>query len=119
MLTLDLKPIMQAKGMKKMYTTLVQAGVPVPSARKLADGSVKMLSLAHLERICLLLKCTPNDVLSWVPAEGQAVEGQPLAQLRTEEGKGLEWLADAQGMSVEELRALGEKLKEVRGGGQG
>ena len=48
-------------------------------------NKINMFSLEHLEKICMLLGCTPNDLLDWAPQkEDEAVAKHPLSALRRE-----------------------------------
>jgi DNA-binding Xre family transcriptional regulator len=46
---------------------LRKSGFSPYSASQITNEKVKVLDLKHLERLCLLLNCTPHDLLEWVP----------------------------------------------------
>ncbi len=118
MLSLRIKAIFKARGIRYPYAWLAANGVSEPAARKLAAEAYRNLPLNNLEQLCLLLRCTPNDVLRWEPAPGTDTAHQPLAALLATEDNGLEWLNDIGNMSIDELRALGEKVKAAQADGE-
>lgn len=110
MLHLNLIPLLKARGVSQPYAWLVKSGFPVSAARRFAANDYKEIPLRYLEKLCLMLRCTPNDLLCWEP-EGEVPERHPLAALISSEASGLEWIDELRGMSLDELRALGRKLK--------
>ena len=53
------------RGIKNPYTLLVKAGISSHSASDLLKSNVRGMRLDHLEKVCILLNCTPNDLLVW------------------------------------------------------
>jgi DNA-binding Xre family transcriptional regulator len=83
MLTLDLKPIFQQRGIEKPYTFLVKAGISPQSATKIINNKTRVFRLDHIEIICEKLNCTPNDLLSWTPdSKGNLAENHSLTKLK-------------------------------------
>ena len=56
-----------AKGVDKVFTFLTEAGFSKEFATKIKNNRTKRLSVDMLERLCLALNCTPNDVMEWHP----------------------------------------------------
>src|SRR5579863_2860277 len=67
MLNLSLKRILKARGVEQPYKFLVQNGFVPFTAHKYKNGHVEHMRLDHIERLCVLLNCTPNDVFEWTP----------------------------------------------------
>lgn len=111
MLSIDVRPVMAARGVRKVYAHLVKAGMPVTAARKLSDNTYRVVPLEHLETLCLLLKCTPNDLLVWVPDQGQIVDGQPLAALRRGRRKGAGMAGTASGIAGGQAAGAGSEAE--------
>ena len=103
---------MKAQGIMHPFSHLMKAGFSRAVAQQLTSGRVAVLKLAHLEKLCLLLQCRPHDVLVWRPDEGQTAE-VPLGELQEKED-GLDFLATLQGMPVDKLREIGERLREMK-----
>ena len=43
----------------------------------------KNIRMEHIEKLCLDLHCTPNDLMEWIPSESEPIEdNHPLTKLR-------------------------------------
>ncbi len=88
MLQLNLKRIFKARGIFEPYKFLVQSGFVPFTAHKYKNGSVAHMRIDHIEKLCVLLNCTPNDLFEWVPSdllEDRA--DHPLQRIRRREKK--------------------------------
>lgn len=59
--------IFKARGIEKPFTFLVSAGISRQFASKIYNNKVKRLNFDVMERLCVLLNCTPNDFMEWIP----------------------------------------------------
>jgi DNA-binding Xre family transcriptional regulator len=85
MLTLHLTPIFKARGIKKPYSFLVKAGLSPHSANYIAYGKGRVFRLDHIELLCKLLVCEPNDLLAWKPNKNELIaKDHPLTKLKQE-----------------------------------
>lgn len=83
MLTFHLDPIFKARGIEKPYSFLVKAGISPNTAYKITNGKMRILRLDHVELLCDLLVCEPNDLLIWAPNKGSRPPGNhTLAKLK-------------------------------------
>jgi len=83
MLIYNFDRIFKARGIDKPFTFLKNAGYPENFSSRIKNNKVNKLELKSLESLCLLLKCTPNDVLVWIPDSGTAVdETHPMRALK-------------------------------------
>lgn len=91
MLAFNLKRIFAARGIQRPFTYMVSRGFSDNFSSSIINGRKHQLNLREVERLCELLKCTPNDLIEWTPsAEQAAVEGHPLKPLeRTNKVEGL------------------------------
>lgn len=63
MFKVNIKDKLQEKGLNKnQFAKLIQIGYPAACA--LHDGSTARISFETLEKICIVLECTPNDILT-------------------------------------------------------
>jgi hypothetical protein len=46
---------------------MVQNGFVSFTAHKYKNGKVEQIRLDHIEKLCILLNCTPNEIFEWVP----------------------------------------------------
>ncbi|MEO8414350.1 MAG: helix-turn-helix transcriptional regulator [Ginsengibacter sp.] len=69
--------------MEKPYTFLVKTGLSPQSATKILTGKARIFRLDHIEIICGVLVCEPNDVLVWTSENGRNYpENHPLWKLK-------------------------------------
>jgi DNA-binding Xre family transcriptional regulator len=82
MLKLNLQRNFATLGISRPYTYLVRQGFSKNFSIRLSAGDIQRIDLAVIEKLCVLFRCTPNDLLEWVPAAGeQGIETSPLAAL--------------------------------------
>ncbi|MBK8625041.1 MAG: helix-turn-helix transcriptional regulator [Saprospiraceae bacterium] len=67
MLYLHLAPIFAARGIKKPYSFLVKAGFTHHAATSILHSNTRSFRLDHIEDLCRILVCEPNDLLAWKP----------------------------------------------------
>lgn len=83
MLALNLKRVLRLRGIENQRSFLLELDFAPATARRFLNGEVWRIELEDLEKVCLALKCTPNDLLEWQPHETQAdADAQALAKLR-------------------------------------
>lgn len=113
MLTLKLNPIFRARGIERPYSFLVKAGLSSHTANVLLNSKTKVFRLAHIEKLCLVLKCEPNDLLIWYPDKNEILpEDHPLAKLKHSEVSAIDLKATLLNMPYSELKSLSSKLAE-------
>jgi DNA-binding Xre family transcriptional regulator len=79
------KAVFAVRGIEKPYTFMVKAGIPPRTASKILNSQSKMISVDHLEKLCVALHCTPDDLFEWVPSKNVLVHEQhPLHSLKRE-----------------------------------
>jgi DNA-binding Xre family transcriptional regulator len=84
MLIYNFKRILKARGIERPYTYLKKAGFSSSFASKVNGNKVKRLNLPEIERLCILLKCTPNDFYEWHPNNNLSVDdNHPLNKIKT------------------------------------
>lgn len=67
MLNLNLKPIFQARGIERPYTYLVKAGISRATAHNILNSKTRIFRLDHIELLCRVLICEPNDLIAYTP----------------------------------------------------
>lgn len=83
MLLYNFDRIFKARGISMASTYLKKNGFSDGFATKIKYNRVKVLRLRELERLCLLLKCTPNDFLEWTPDDKYGVDSDhPLYEIQ-------------------------------------
>lgn len=111
MLFLNLNPIFRLRGIEKPFSFLIRSGFTNHTAHYLLSASPRSIRLDHIEKLCLLLKCVPNDILNWNPdPEGQTDENTPLNILRNNESFSFDLKKALMNLPIGELKSLSEKL---------
>jgi DNA-binding Xre family transcriptional regulator len=112
MLNLNLRRIFKARGIEQPYKYLVQKGFVPFTAHKYKNGKVEHMRLDHIERLCILLNCTPNDIFDWVPNDLlDDHPNHPLQRIRKREKK-VEINKLLAGMSLEKLEEIEKMIAE-------
>lgn len=113
MLKIDLTSIFNARNITKPYSYLVKAGFSPNIATRLANNNVDSIQFRHIELLCFILNCEPNDLFSWVPDTKITVsENHSLNKLRkTPETVSLNSIKQ---LSYKQLLKLSEKIEEIK-----
>ncbi len=83
MLYLNLGPIFATRGIKRPYSFLVKSGFTSHTARTILHSQTRTFRLDHIEDLCRILVCEPNDLLAWKPNQYVTYAAQnPLEKLR-------------------------------------
>lgn len=64
--------MMKLRGINHHYHFLLNLGFAASTARKMMNGYIE-IKLEQIEKLCVALNCTPNDLLQWQPDASQAV----------------------------------------------
>jgi hypothetical protein len=71
------------RGIERPHSFLMKNGFASQTARNLMTNNVVHIKPAQIERLCVLLHCTPNDLYEWRPdANAPAAENHPLKELK-------------------------------------
>ena len=91
MLSFNLSPIFKARGINNPHSYLVKAGISPKSAQNILNSQIRSFRLDHIELLCKILVCEPNDILVYrEDATHKIAEDHPLNNLKhTETNKSL------------------------------
>jgi DNA-binding Xre family transcriptional regulator len=81
MLKYNIKSLLQARGITNQLVHLTKAGITYQMAHMLVANKVAAIKPAVLEKLCIHLKCTPNDLMEWIPEENTNTQNHPLEPL--------------------------------------
>jgi DNA-binding Xre family transcriptional regulator len=87
MLYYNFTRVFKARGVERPYSLLTHAGLGSDLATRMKNNRVRILRMETLEKVCLLLHCTPNDVMEWIPEKDNVDKDQPLNQLLKTQNK--------------------------------
>ena len=104
MLTLNLKPIFNARGITKPHAFLVKNGFSNFSASRLINNETIVFRLEHMEKLCNALVCEPNDLLLFTPDNNkQYAPNHPLLKLASDDSNA-NWPQTLATMPFKELK---------------
>jgi len=70
------------RGIEKPYTFLVKAGLSPNTATSILNHNTRSFRLDHIELLCDVLVCEPNDLLAWTPEDDKIYpDNYPLVKL--------------------------------------
>lgn len=82
MIKLNLRHALKSKGIEDAHKFLKQCGITYHSASKMLNNNTESINFTYLEKICLELNCTVDDLLIWIPdANNKPHESHPLYKL--------------------------------------
>lgn len=76
MLTYNFDRIFKARAIERPFSFLRKAGFSDNFATKIKNNKVLRLNLREIERLCILLRCTPNDFYQWEPDNDSQVDNE-------------------------------------------
>ena len=114
MLKLDAKKIFLLRGIEKTTNFLVRMGFSYPKASRFLEAKSNIVDLRDLEKLCIALNCTPNDLLDWKPDSNTVLpETHALNNLiNTGNTKNLQQLV--KDIPAEKLKLIENLLEELK-----
>jgi hypothetical protein len=115
MLHLDIVRVLELREIQDPLRFLVKAGFNYHTANRLIKNQITKLSKEHLEQLCLLLMCTPDDFYNWTPDKSvRNATKQPLYKLsgRKRVGSIMPQIHALSQDKLHELRKYIDKLSE-------
>ena len=86
MLRFSIQRICKARGIDRPFTYFKSHGYSVSTATRLASDIKQNFSLDTVENLCVLFRCSPNDLLEWTPSKDVTINADhPLNALRREQ----------------------------------
>ena len=83
MIKYNFERIFRARGIARPFSFLQRNGFSDNFASRINNNRVARLDMKQLERLCLLLKCTPNDIMEWNPESVTDLDkSHPLNEIR-------------------------------------
>jgi len=83
MIKYNFERIFKARGVGRPFSFLKQHGFSANFSSRIKNNRVSRLDMKQLEQLCLLLKCTPNDIMEWIPEPNTDFEqSHPLKKIK-------------------------------------
>ncbi len=114
MLFTNLNRAFALRGIDKPSEVLLKHGISRPTISRLLRNETEGINFRHLEIICTVLNCTPNDLFEWKPgANVNLPENHSLHALRrTEKTRSLkEMIGDVPMEKLDQVEAFFDGLK--------
>ena len=115
MLKFNVKRAFALRGIERMTGFLVKLGMTYPRASRFLKTESGLIKIKDIERLCVALNCTPNDLFEWLPEASKTIlpETHSLNALRkTKETPPLQqMLRDVPSDRLGELEEFIEQLK--------
>jgi DNA-binding Xre family transcriptional regulator len=90
MLILDLVRVMEHKGIQNPSQFLIKSGFTRHTTHRLINNKVANITYRSMEKLCLLLNCTIDDLFAWKPdANTLQPQKYQLHKLSNRKHKGL------------------------------
>ncbi|MCG3167359.1 MAG: hypothetical protein POELPBGB_03149 [Bacteroidia bacterium] len=105
MVQLNIKELCRARGFRHPHATLTKAGISNKVAIDMLKGKKKYLVIQHVEVLCKLLRCTPNDLFTWTPDEPADDYPENTLQIIRKKQR-LDLNEALKGMSLEEIEEM-------------
>lgn len=113
MIKINVKKVMEARGIFAPYKFMVKNGFIPTTATKIAKGEVEYLRLEYIEKLCTLLNCLPNDLFEWIPADKREDNPKhPLYPIRKNENS-MNLPEILKGLPMDKLRQIEDMLKNI------
>ncbi|MBN2616117.1 MAG: helix-turn-helix transcriptional regulator [Bacteroidales bacterium] len=111
MLRYNFDRMFKARGIERPYSFLIHSGIGTHLATRMRKNEVKHIRLEALERVCLLLRCTPNDVMEWKP-DDQNDKDHPLNRLIRTESKVIDITRSLNALPMDKLEEISKFIDE-------
>ena len=103
MIKIQIKELCALRGIKSPVSTLIKAGISQKVATQYLNGNKRHLLLNHIEILCKLFHCAPNDLFIWIPGNPQDdYPENPLQVIRNQTLPDLHKILGS--MTIEEVR---------------
>jgi len=115
MLRFNVMRVMSLRGINKPWVFMVKNGFIRSTANNFYNGNVREIKVEHIEKLCLLLNCTPSDLFEWeTGADSPALtENQALNSLVRE--KSAPTITEiVKDLPIEKMEEIGELLKQMK-----
>ncbi len=104
MLLLDIPRILAEKGIANPKKFLIGLGFYPQAATAILRGKRVRIDRDQIEKMCVALHCTPNELFSWQPGDATVEAGHPMRALIREKQPPITDLL--LGLSPEKLEAV-------------
>ncbi len=117
MLKFNPNNILSLRGVEKTTALLVKLGMKYSRASRFLNSKSKAVNIEDIERLCIALNCTPNDLFEWTPDETRVLpETHSLNSLRGANVANLQELV--KDIPSDKLETVAKMLNEMKNNGK-
>ena len=118
MLKLDLNTHIRLRGGNDNAKYLRENGFSNWMSHSITRSDLQTIALADLEQLCNLFRCTPNDLLQWIPTNEKELNNPEhhLAPLKREKEKGKTTVDILGGLTFAQMKEIAKIVLEMKGG---
>lgn len=111
MIRLRIPQLAKEKGIKHAHKAMVKGGISSAVAHDYLREGKERIVINHIEILCLVFRCTPNDLIECVPDKPAVADlTQPIYSLGPREDFDVE--KELKKLTPEEIKRLFEEKKE-------
>lgn len=113
MLQLNVLELLAGRGITNPQRYLIKQGIPYYTVSRLVTNKSRNISFDALEQLCLVCKCTPDELFVWVADEATAGT-EPVALEKLKPKPKLPTAAERlRNLSAEQVQKLQEFMDEL------
>ncbi|WP_162126902.1 helix-turn-helix domain-containing protein [Flavobacterium phycosphaerae] len=114
MLIFNIKNLLKTRQVEKPHAFLVKAGLSSHSAHNILNAHSRVYRLDHIEKLCEILHCEPNDLLTYVPDSNKILaDNHPLHKL-TPKNEEFDWQHTLKTLPLEELKEVAKFISQSK-----
>ena len=113
MLTIKIAHVLNTRGIENHFTFLVKSGFNNHTAHNLLSSKTRSFRLDHIEMLCRILVCEPNDLVSYTPsAKYPLPDNHPLNNLIKNDENSISFKNTLRHLPYKELMNVSNKIAE-------
>ena len=114
MILLNVTEICKARQIERPYSFLVKAGISPHTANDIVNGYSLAIRLDHIEKLCEILHCEPNDLLVYKPfINNKLAENHPLNKL-IPKATDFDWKQTIKTIPLEKLKEVADFINKPK-----
>lgn len=111
-LFLNVKHLCAVRNIPNPYTYLYKNGFTQGIASRLATNNIIEVNVAHIEKLCILFNCTPNDLFDYKPTQPvEQLKNNPLVPLMKTQ-KPVNFNELLRTMPIDKLKEIEEEIRK-------
>jgi DNA-binding Xre family transcriptional regulator len=114
MLVFNLKAVMQARQIERPYSFLVKAGISPHSANDLLHSQTRTFRLDHIEKLCEILHCEPNDLVAFIPNSTQKLQENHALNKFIQIEESFDWQETIKTLPITQLKELSKLINQAK-----